>query len=57
MNWAFELSLRVEELLSELEEQEKPVTSLDRQALYDAALAQAVKETQGKAWATGNIRM
>ncbi|WWC59194.1 uncharacterized protein I303_101743 [Kwoniella dejecticola CBS 10117] len=64
MNYAAALSLRVEEIMDEL----RPAAAekldadhfwneLDENDIYDAALAQALEEKEGKAWAAGNIRI
>jgi len=63
MNFANALSLRVEEIMDDL----RPIaqeateeghfwTNLDENTVYDAALAQALEEKKGIAWAAGNIR-
>ncbi len=63
MNFANALSLRVEEIMDDL----RPIaqeateeghfwTDLDENTVYDAALAQALEEKKGIAWAAGNIR-
>ncbi|CAD6566589.1 MAG: hypothetical protein TREMPRED_002808 [Tremellales sp. Tagirdzhanova-0007] len=64
MNFANALSLRVEEIMDDL----RPVaqeatdeghfwTDSDENMVYEAALAQALEEKKGIAWAAGNIRM
>jgi cellulose synthase/poly-beta-1,6-N-acetylglucosamine synthase-like glycosyltransferase len=64
MNFTIRLSLRVEEIMDELRpaaQEEKGAEhywcDLDENALYDDALAQALEESEGKAWAAGNIRI
>jgi len=64
MNFSIRLSLRVEEIMDDLRpaaQEEKGAEhywcDLDENALYDDALAQALEESEGKAWAAGNIRM
>lgn len=54
MNFACELSLRVEELM-EGRRDESDDTSGGIE--YEEALDMAIKESEGKAWAAGNIRM
>jgi hypothetical protein len=67
MNFGNKLSLRVEELMDELRP-EPPMddpdamatwqwSAEDEQDIYDEALAKAVDETNGIAWAAGNIRI
>ncbi|KAJ9112324.1 hypothetical protein QFC19_000744, partial [Naganishia cerealis] len=64
MNFAIQLSLRVEEILDEM----RPTAQMamgedyfwsdeDEQSLYEAALSQAIAESEGLAWADGNIRI
>lgn len=65
MNFAIQLSLRVEEIMDDLRpnahEQKGGVTHFWHEAdeldLYETALVMAQKETEGRAWAAGNIRM
>lgn len=57
MNFAFELSLAVEDNLRRLKNQADLDPFVSSAALYRQALAEAVATTQGKAWAAGNIRM
>lgn len=64
MNFTIRLSLRVEEIMDEMRpdaQAEKGAEhywcDLDENALYDTALAQALEESKGQAWAAGNIRM
>ncbi|OCF59087.1 hypothetical protein L486_03586 [Kwoniella mangroviensis CBS 10435] len=64
MNYAADLSLRVEEIMDDMrplaQEKKDPEhfwNELDENDVYDAALAQALEEKQGKAWAAGNIRI
>lgn len=63
MNFANRLSLRVEELMDELrperssEELDWVWTQEDEDEIYEEALSRAVEETNGIAWAAGNIRM
>ncbi|KAJ9120662.1 hypothetical protein QFC22_002592 [Naganishia vaughanmartiniae] len=64
MNFAIQLSLRVEEILDEM----RPTAQMamgedyywsdeDEESLYEAALSQAIAESEGVAWADGNIRI
>jgi hypothetical protein len=54
MNFACELSLRVEELMeSRRDESDDTSGGIE----YEEALDMAIKESEGKAWAAGNIRM
>lgn len=64
MNFAIQLSLRVEEILDDMRPSTQEAMGADyywsdddEQALYEAALNQAVAESEGRAWADGNIRM
>lgn len=67
MNFGNALSLRVEELMDELrpaEPKDDPDamaewvwTEEDEKEIYDEALAQALEESNGIAWAAGNIRI
>lgn len=64
MNFANNLSLRVEEIMDELRPHKQELkgvdhfwSDLDENDLYAEVLEQAVAETEGKAWASGNIRM
>jgi hypothetical protein len=64
MNFAIQLSLRVEEILDEMRPHAQDAmgedyfwSDEDEQSLYEAALSQGVSETEGLAWADGNIRM
>ncbi|WWC87221.1 uncharacterized protein L201_002109 [Kwoniella dendrophila CBS 6074] len=64
MNYASALSLRVEEIMDELRplaeeklDSETNWNELHENDVYDAALAQALEEKEGKAWAAGNIRI
>lgn len=65
LNFCNTLSLRVEDLMDEMraevmEEEEKVIenwSDLDEKRLYDLALEKAVEESEGRAWAAGNIRM
>ncbi|WWD07950.1 hypothetical protein V865_006058 [Kwoniella europaea PYCC6329] len=64
MNFGNNLSLRVEEIMDELrpaaDEQSDPNwqwTDEDEREIYDEALATALEESQGIAWAAGNIRI
>ncbi len=52
LNETCKLSLRVEQLMEEL----KPRFE-EQDALYEAAFDQALSETNGKMWASGNIRI
>lgn len=67
MNFGNALSLRVEELMDEIRPQE-PIddpeamaewvwTEEDEKEVYDEALARALEESDGIAWAAGNIRV
>ena len=67
MNFGNRLSLRVEELMDDMRP-EPPVddpialanwqwTAEDEQEIYEEALAKAIDETNGIAWAAGNIRI
>ncbi|KAJ9116614.1 hypothetical protein QFC20_000547 [Naganishia adeliensis] len=65
MNFAIQLSLRVEEIMDDLRpnahEQKGGVTHFWHEAdeldLYETALVMAQEETEGRAWAAGNIRI
>ena len=67
MNFGNALSLRVEELMDDLrpvEPKDDPDamaewvwTEEDEKEIYDEALAQALEESNGIAWAAGNIRI
>lgn len=67
MNFGNALSLRVEEIMDELRPeppQEDPAalaqwqwTDEDEKEIYDEALAKALEESNGIAWAAGNIRV
>lgn len=68
MNFGNALSLRVEELMDELRPEppaetdtealvEWQWTDEDEHEIYDEALAKALEETDGIAWAAGNIRV
>lgn len=66
MNFGNRLSLRVEEIMDE-GRPEPPTdpeeyanwewTGEDEQELYEDALAKAIEESNGVAWAAGNIRI
>ncbi|KAJ9112325.1 hypothetical protein QFC19_000745 [Naganishia cerealis] len=63
MNFTNKVSLRVEEIMDELRPQ-PPSEDLDwhwshedEQDIYEEALARALEETNGLAWAMGNIRI
>jgi hypothetical protein len=66
MNFGNRLSLRVEEIMDE-GRPEPPTdpeeyanwewTGEDEQGLYEDALAKAIEESNGVAWAAGNIRI
>lgn len=65
LNFCNTLSLRVEDLMDDLREgmmeaEGKGLESwseMDEKGLYELALGRAVEESEGKAWAAGNIRM
>lgn len=64
MNYAIRLSLRVEEVMDEIRPGAQAAKGAehfwcdtDENAVYDQALAQALEERKGEAWAAGNIRM
>jgi hypothetical protein len=64
MNFGNRLSLRVEELMDEIRPEPPTDTdepwiwsSEDEQEIYEEALAKAIEETNGIAWAAGNIRI
>ena len=66
MNFGCRLSLRVEEIMDERRpewpENPEDLTTFnwthdDEKELYDDALAEALEETNGLAWAAGNIRI
>jgi hypothetical protein len=65
MNFAIQLSLRVEEIMDELRPEAHAAKGgdtyfwheQDELDLYDTALDRAKEETKGRAWAAGNIRM
>jgi hypothetical protein len=65
MNFAIQLSLRVEELMDELRPDAHVAKGgpqyfwheQDELDLYETALSMAMKEAEGRAWASGNIRM
>ena len=67
MNFGNRLSLRVEEIMDELrpeppsDDPEEMATWIwtaeDEQDIYDEALAVALEESNGIAWAAGNIRI
>lgn len=67
MNFGYALSLRVEEIMDEIRP-EPPVddaeamaewiwTEEDENEVYEEALTNALEETNGIAWAAGNIRV
>ncbi|KAK4689791.1 hypothetical protein P7C73_g331, partial [Tremellales sp. Uapishka_1] len=63
MNYANNVSLRVEEVMDELRPAEKEKmgsehfwSDLNENALYDIALKRVLDEREGKTWAAGNIR-
>ena len=65
MNFGNRLSLRVEEVMDELRpdpmDPEKRASfswsAEDEKQIYDEALARALEESNGIAWAAGNIRI
>lgn len=64
MNYANALSLRIEEILDELRPASQALhesdhfwSDNDENELYETALAQALEEKKGEAWASGNLRM
>ncbi|WRT65029.1 uncharacterized protein IL334_001971 [Kwoniella shivajii] len=64
MNFGNRLSLRVEEIMDELrpngEEESDPNwhwSDEDEREIYDEALARSLEESEGIAWAAGNIRV
>lgn len=68
MNFGNALSLRVEELMDDLrpegpDEEDRDTfsewqwTDEDEKELYDEALARVLEESEGVAWAAGNIRI
>ncbi|GHJ84242.1 hypothetical protein NliqN6_0644 [Naganishia liquefaciens] len=63
MNFTNRLSLRVEEIMDELhpqppaEDADFQWSHEDEQDIYERALARAIEETNGLAWASGNIRI
>lgn len=67
MNFANNLSLRVEVIMDELRPMppaDDPVavanwiwTQEDEQEIYEEALSRAIEESNGIAWAAGNIRI
>lgn len=66
MNFGSRLSLRVEEIMDEVrpafpedpEEQAKWIwTAEDEKEIYEESLAKALEESEGIAWAAGNIRI
>lgn len=67
MNFGNALSLRVEEIMDELRPEppaDDPAalndwqwTDEDEKEIYDEALAKALEESEGIAWAAGNIRI
>jgi hypothetical protein len=67
MNFGNALSLRVEEIMDELRPApptddpdamaEWQWTEEDEKEIYDEGLAQALEESEGIAWAAGNIRI
>lgn len=65
MNFAIQLSLRVEELMDDLRPEAHMAKGgaayfwheQDELDLYETALRLAKEETEGRAWAAGNIRM
>lgn len=65
LNFCNTLSLRVERLMDAarlrvMAEGSKGIehwSELDERSIYEEALAQAVTESEGRAWAAGNIRM
>ncbi|OCF41165.1 hypothetical protein I317_04995 [Kwoniella heveanensis CBS 569] len=64
MNYAAALSLRVEEIMDDLRPGAQEAlgaehfwSELDEMDVYDQALAQALEEKEGRAWAAGNIRI
>lgn len=60
MNFALTLSLRVEDIMQEIKDN-TPDLDLDSQdvddEIYAQALQQAVEESEGLAWAAGDIRV
>lgn len=67
MNFGCKISLRVEEILDELrpepaeDDQEAKLNWVwndeDEQEIYEEALGMALEESDGVAWAAGNIRI
>lgn len=67
MNFGNALSLRVEQIMDEIRPEppeDDPIakanwvwTSDDEKEIYDEALEQALAESEGIAWAAGNIRI
>jgi hypothetical protein len=67
MNFGNALSLRVEQIMDEIRPEppeDDPIakvnwvwTSDDEKEIYDEALEQALEESEGIAWAAGNIRI
>ncbi|EIW68701.1 hypothetical protein TREMEDRAFT_11927, partial [Tremella mesenterica DSM 1558] len=67
MNFANALSLRVEEIMDDLRPDAQTAKSMrdpeqfwndvDENGVYETALKQALDESNGKAWAAGNIRI
>lgn len=55
MNFGNRLSLRVEEIMDDLRVEDGDEE--DEKAIYDEALATALEESNGVAWAAGNIRI
>jgi hypothetical protein len=56
MNYAMQLSVRVEEILTTIPRHER-WTQMDENNAYREALQTALEERQGEAWADGNIRI
>lgn len=60
MNYALTLSMRVEDIMEEFRQQQQGHqhwNTDDDELMYEEALAQALGETGGMAWASGDIRM
>jgi hypothetical protein len=59
LNFTYNLSLRVEEIMKTRLENSAPDGESEKseEEIYQFALQQAIEESQGKAWAAGDIRV
>lgn len=57
MNTALELSLRIEELLSQQRPIDVSYSQYDEDVLYNRVMVEALVELEGRVWAQGDIRI